>query len=217
MQVGVYRERLGHVVTHETKAARPAQRVEIQLRTGDQIVDGDHFGGALRDEPFAQVRAEKTRTAEHGDAHSFVRSHAPSCSAASLQEIPCNTDRRLGGPYRGRVARRILRKEVSRVGRTTRAAVLAAPREVRIETLPLSDPAGGQVRVRLEGCGVCHSNLPVWEGREWFRYPLPPGNPGHEGWGRVDAVGSGVSGLEEGQRVAFLSSTAYAEYDVVPQ
>ena len=103
------------------------------------------------------------------------------------------------------------------MGRRTRAAVLAAPRQVRIETLPLSDPADGQVRVRLEGCGVCHSNLPVWEGREWFRYPLPPGNPGHEGWGRVDAVGSGVSGLAEGQRVAFLSSTAYAEYDVVPQ
>jgi threonine dehydrogenase-like Zn-dependent dehydrogenase len=97
------------------------------------------------------------------------------------------------------------------------AAVLAAPREIRIETLPVPDPADGQVRVRLEGCGVCHSNLPVWEGREWFRYPLPPGNPGHEGWGRVESVGRNVRGVEEGQRVAFLSSAAYAEYDVVPQ
>jgi threonine dehydrogenase-like Zn-dependent dehydrogenase len=100
---------------------------------------------------------------------------------------------------------------------TMRAAVIAAPREIRLATLPLPDPADGQVRVRLEGCGVCHSNLPVWEGREWFRYPLPPGNPGHEGWGRVDAVGAGLRGVEEGQRVAFLSSSAYAEYDVVPQ
>ena len=98
---------------------------------------------------------------------------------------------------------------------TMRAAVVAAPREVRIEMLPLPEPADGQVRVRLEGCGVCHSNLPVWEGREWFRYPLAPGNPGHEGWGRIDAVGANVRGLEEGQRVAFLSSNAYAESAVV--
>ena len=98
-----------------------------------------------------------------------------------------------------------------------RTAVIAGPREMRIETVPLPDPAAGQVRIRLQGCGVCHSNLPVWEGREWFRYPLPPGNPGHEGWGTVDSIGAGVRGLEPGRRVAFLSSSAYAEYDVVAQ
>jgi threonine dehydrogenase-like Zn-dependent dehydrogenase len=97
-----------------------------------------------------------------------------------------------------------------------RAAVIAAPREIRVETLPIPEPADGQVRVRLEGSGVCHSNLPIWEGREWFQYPMPPGNPGHEGWGRVDGIGRGVNGTHEGQRVAFLSSAAYAEYDVVP-
>jgi threonine dehydrogenase-like Zn-dependent dehydrogenase len=96
-----------------------------------------------------------------------------------------------------------------------RTAVIAGPRQVRLETVPLPDPAAGQVRIRLQGCGVCHSNLPVWEGRDWFRYPLPPGNPGHEGWGIVDAIGAGVPGLEPGRRVAFLSSAAYAEYDVV--
>jgi threonine dehydrogenase-like Zn-dependent dehydrogenase len=101
------------------------------------------------------------------------------------------------------------------MGRSMRAAVVAAPRVVRIESLPLPVLANGQVRVRLEGCGVCHSNLPVWEGRDWFRYPLPPGNPGHEGWGRIDALGTNVRGVEEGQRVAFLSSEAYAEYAVV--
>jgi len=98
-----------------------------------------------------------------------------------------------------------------------RTAVIAGPREMRIETVPLPDPAAGQVRIRLQGCGVCHSNLPVWEGREWFRYPLPPGNPGHEGWGTVDSIGAGVRGLEPGRRVAFLSSSAYAEYDAVAQ
>jgi len=98
-----------------------------------------------------------------------------------------------------------------------RTAVIAGPREARIETVALPEPSAGQVRIRLQGCGVCHSNLPVWEGREWFRYPLPPGNPGHEGWGKIDAVGADVRGVEPGRRVAFLSSSAYAEYDVVAQ
>jgi threonine dehydrogenase-like Zn-dependent dehydrogenase len=111
----------------------------------------------------------------------------------------------------------MFRLEGRALPRTMRAAVIAGPREIRIETLPLPEPADGQVRIRLEGCGVCHSNLPVWEGRDRFHYPLPPGNPGHEGWGRVDAVGRNVRGLDEGQRVAFLSSKAYADYDVVPQ
>ena len=54
------------------------------------------------------------------------------------------------------------------------------------------EPGPGQVLLRLEGSGVCASSLPVWEGREWFDYPQPPGAPGHEGWGRVVAVGAGV-------------------------
>jgi threonine dehydrogenase-like Zn-dependent dehydrogenase len=97
-----------------------------------------------------------------------------------------------------------------------RAAVIASPREVRMETAPLPEPRAGEVRVRLEGCGVCHSNLPAWDGREWFRYPLAPGNPGHEGWGRVDSAGQGAT-LREGDRVAFLSSSAYASHVVVPE
>jgi threonine dehydrogenase-like Zn-dependent dehydrogenase len=68
--------------------------------------------------------------------------------------------------------------------------------------------------VRLEGCGVCGSNLPLWEGRQWFSYPLAPGAPGHEAWGRVDALGPGVSGIREGDRVAALFGGAFAEYDL---
>src|SRR5690606_25646929 len=52
-------------------------------------------------------------------------------------------------------------------------------------------------------------------GREWFEYPRAPGEPGHEGWGRVDAVGAGVTELGVGDRVAVLSQRAYAEFDVV--
>src|SRR3954463_950609 len=97
-----------------------------------------------------------------------------------------------------------------------RGAVIAGPRQLTIEPFELQHPGSGQALVRLEGCGVCHSNLPAWEGREWFQYPLAPGNPGHEGWGRVQAVGTGAS-LREGERVAFLSSSAYASHAVVPE
>ena len=47
--------------------------------------------------------------------------------------------------------------------------------------MPVPGPGEGQVLVELEGCGVCGSNLPLWEGRPWFSYPLEPGAPGHEG------------------------------------
>src|SRR3712207_4878671 len=96
-----------------------------------------------------------------------------------------------------------------------RAAVIAGPKGARVERGALPEPRPGTVRGKLEGCGLCGSNLPVWEGRDWFKYPLQPGVPGHEGWGVVDAVGSGVTGFKAGDRVATLSSAAYAEYDVV--
>ncbi len=95
-----------------------------------------------------------------------------------------------------------------------RAAVIEGPRRTRVEEVALPEVAAGEVRVRLEGCGVCASNLGPWEGQPWTRYPLEPGAPGHEGWGRVDAVGAGVRGVREGDRVALLSSRAYAEYDI---
>ncbi len=96
------------------------------------------------------------------------------------------------------------------------AAVLAAPGEFRLERIRLQEPAPAEVRVRLEGCGVCGSNLSPWEGRPWFKYPFEPGAPGHEGWGEIDAVGDEVSQLQPGQRVAVLSYHAFAEFDVAP-
>lgn len=95
-----------------------------------------------------------------------------------------------------------------------RAAVITGPGRVRVTHLARPEPGAGEVLVRIEGSGVCGSNAPVWEGRSWFEYPQPPGTPGHEGWGRVEAVGPGVDGLAAGQRVAVLSYHAFAEYDV---
>lgn len=99
---------------------------------------------------------------------------------------------------------------------TMTAAIFAGPRVMELRPVPIPAPNRDQVRVRLEGCGVCASSLPVWQGRPWFHYPLEPGAPGHEAWGRVDAVGKDVRHLSPGDRVALLSSHAYAEYDLAP-
>jgi threonine dehydrogenase-like Zn-dependent dehydrogenase len=95
-----------------------------------------------------------------------------------------------------------------------RAGVIAAPREATLRSVEPLEPAAGQVLIRLEGSGVCASSLPVWEGRTWFEYPQAPGAPGHEGWGRVEALGVGVSGVKVGERVAALTYRAHAEYDL---
>jgi threonine dehydrogenase-like Zn-dependent dehydrogenase len=95
-----------------------------------------------------------------------------------------------------------------------RASVVSGPGEVEIEHIFVPEPGPGEVRVRLAGSGVCASSLPLWEGRPWFQYPAAPGAPGHEGWGFVDAIGPGVSGLNPGERVAALSYRSFAEYDI---
>lgn len=88
------------------------------------------------------------------------------------------------------------------------------PRRIALESERPREPGHGEIRVRLEGCGLCGSNLPVWEGRPWFHYPLAPGAPGHEGWGIVEALGVEASGVAVGDRVALLSQHAFAEHDI---
>jgi len=97
---------------------------------------------------------------------------------------------------------------------TMRSIVIAGPRRTEITEISIPEPAPDEVRVRLEGCGVSASSLPVWEGRERFGYPRVAGAPGREGWGRIDAVGAAVTGLNPGDRVALLSNHAFAEYDI---
>jgi NADPH2:quinone reductase len=93
------------------------------------------------------------------------------------------------------------------------AAVISAPRQIDVRRVEFRVPASGEVRVKIEGCGVCASNLELWLGKPWFNYPVEPGAPGHEAWGRIDAIGEGVNGFALGDRVAMLSSHAFAEYD----
>ncbi|MBW8787276.1 MDR/zinc-dependent alcohol dehydrogenase-like family protein [Rhizobium leguminosarum] len=95
-----------------------------------------------------------------------------------------------------------------------RAAIITGPGQISVEERPLPQPGPGQVRIRIEGSGVCASNLAPWAGPEWMTFPTEPGGLGHEGWGRIDALGEGVSGLSLGDRVAALSYHAYATHDI---
>jgi len=102
-----------------------------------------------------------------------------------------------------------------------RAAVIEAPGRMALVDAPAPDPAPHQVLIRMEGCGICGSDLAVWEGRPWFEYPLDPGAPGHEGWGVVEAVGHAVASsryrgtpVKVGQRVAAISFRAHRDLDV---
>ncbi|HWJ38762.1 MAG TPA: zinc-binding dehydrogenase [Sphingomicrobium sp.] len=95
-----------------------------------------------------------------------------------------------------------------------RAAVLTGAGKLMMKDVPVPEPGPGEVLVRLEGCGVCASNLTPWSGPEWMEFPTQPGALGHEGWGIIEKLGDGVTGLEAGERVGMLSGNAYAECDL---
>lgn len=97
------------------------------------------------------------------------------------------------------------------------AAAFAGDKKIKLVEADVPTPTESQVLVKLEGCGVCASNIPTYEGREWFTYPQEPGAGGHEGWGTVVKVGEGVKNLKPGDQVAMLSYAAYAEYDVAEE
>ena len=83
-----------------------------------------------------------------------------------------------------------------------RAAVVHAfDQALRIEDRPVPEPGPGQVVVRMETCGICHTDIHAAHG-DWPIKPTPPFVPGHEGVGIVERLGSGVAHLAEGDRVA---------------
>lgn len=73
-----------------------------------------------------------------------------------------------------------------------------APLEVKDVTIPTPGP--GEVLVKNITTGVCHTDLHAAEG-DWPVKPAPPFIPGHEGVGRVEALGEGVTNLEVGDLV----------------
>src|ERR1700740_1039742 len=95
---------------------------------------------------------------------------------------------------------------------TYTAVEVSAPGELRVVERRVAEPGPGQVRIRVEACGVCHSDSATVEGL----FPIDwPRVPGHEAVGRIDALGPGVQGWAVGQRVGvgFLGgSCGYCEF-----
>ncbi|MEU6380774.1 alcohol dehydrogenase catalytic domain-containing protein, partial [Streptomyces sp. NPDC046909] len=73
-----------------------------------------------------------------------------------------------------------------------KAAVVADfGKPLEIQELPVPEPGPGQVLVRMEASGLCHTDIHAAHG-DWPVKPRPPFIPGHEGVGPVQAVGAGV-------------------------
>lgn len=100
--------------------------------------------------------------------------------------------------------------------RTMLTGVITGPRSAEQHSVPLRLPEADELLVRIEGCGVCGSNLPAWEGRPWFTYPLAAGAPGHEAWGSIESAGRSVAQFRAGDRVALLVEHGFAEYAIAP-
>ena len=83
-----------------------------------------------------------------------------------------------------------------------RAAVVHQFTEpLSVEERPVPEPGPGQVLVRIEASGLCHTDIHAAHG-DWPVKPIPPFVPGHEGVGRIEAVGPGVTVRSVGDRVA---------------
>lgn len=72
---------------------------------------------------------------------------------------------------------------------------------LEIQDLPVPEPGPGEVLVRMETSGLCHTDIHAAHG-DWPVQPKPPFIPGHEGIGIVEHVGAGVTSRAPGDRVA---------------
>ena len=90
--------------------------------------------------------------------------------------------------------------------------VFGQPLVIRDRPIPVAGP--GQVLVKTEACGVCHTDLHAAAG-DWPLKPALPFTPGHEGIGVVTALGSGVTAVKLGDRVGvpwLYSTCGHCEY-----
>jgi NADPH2:quinone reductase len=97
---------------------------------------------------------------------------------------------------------------------TMRAAVLVSPRRFELQEFEIPGVGPDEVRIKIEYCGICSSNLAPWKGAPWFSYPFPRGAPGHESVGVVEQLGASVVGLKVGEYVSVLGNSGFAEYEI---
>src|SRR6266481_9281776 len=85
------------------------------------------------------------------------------------------------------------------MSRTYKAVQVTKPGTLELVEKTIVEPGPGQVRIRVEACGICHTDAATVTGT----YPglKLPRVPGHEVVGRIEAVGDGVTKWKTGQRV----------------
>ena len=81
------------------------------------------------------------------------------------------------------------------------AVVTSFDQPLEIQDIPTPKPGHGEVLVKVETSGLCHTDIHAAHG-DWPVKPQPPFIPGHEGVGIIERLGKGVRGLSEGDRVA---------------
>ena len=95
------------------------------------------------------------------------------------------------------------------VGSTYRAVEAVSQGRLELTEKTLHAPGPGKVRIRVEACGVCHSDSGTVEALFPIEWPRVPG---HEVVGRIDALGPGVQGWVVGQRVGVGFLGGYCGY-----
>jgi propanol-preferring alcohol dehydrogenase len=94
------------------------------------------------------------------------------------------------------------------------AVVVEFGKPLAFREYPVPTPGPGEILVKTEACGVCHTDLHAANG-DWPLKPKPPFTPGHEGIGLVAALGAGVKTVKEGDRVGvpwLYSACGHCEY-----
>jgi len=90
-------------------------------------------------------------------------------------------------------------KEKNQMSDTYKAVEVTTPGTLRVVERPVREPGAGQVRLRVEACGICHTDAATVMGI--FPGLTFPRVPGHEVVGRIEAIGPGVSRWSIGQRI----------------
>ena len=105
-------------------------------------------------------------------------------------------------------------KKSSRQHKMHAAIVEQFGKPLSLQERDIPTPGPGQILVKTEACGVCHTDLHAANG-DWPVKPTLPFIPGHEAIGRVAAIGSGVTIVKEGDRVGvpwLYSACGHCEY-----
>jgi len=89
-----------------------------------------------------------------------------------------------------------------------KAAVLVEPRTIQIKDVHVPEPGPGEVLIRVTLAGICGSDYSLYTGKLAVSLPVIPG---HEAIGRIEKLGSGVSGLAIGQRVTIQPNFSCGE------